>query len=118
MQGTKIQVAFHIPGTLAANIAIAYKTPFPMTLEHVSAVSSNDSDATLAIGNTTTAGAYLVACVIGDTLVPVESGKAAFVGTEYPHIPKGTVMKLDLDFDGAAGTAAANVTIILTFSEG
>ena len=44
------QQAYHIPGTLSANINIRFTAPFDCTLLHVSAVASNDSDATLIIG--------------------------------------------------------------------
>lgn len=118
MQGTKIQKTFHVPGTLSAGLAIVLTTPFPMTFEHMSAVASNNSDAIIKVGTTSDDEAYIEEAVIGDSDVPVEFGKAAMVDTEYPHIPKGTVVKVTLDHDGDAGTAAADVTLVLTFSEG
>ena len=60
------QQAYHIPGTLTANIAIKFTAHTNLSLIHVSAVASNDSDATLAIGNGDDADGYLAACVIGD----------------------------------------------------
>lgn len=108
-------MSFHLPGTLAANVLLNFKTPQKAKLVHVSAVASNDSDATLKIGNSTDDDAYLVAGVIGDTATPVEKVKADFVNAKYPSIPKGTTVVATLDFDGAAGTAAQNVTIVLTF---
>jgi len=121
----KFQTAFHIPGTLAANIDIRFTAPSNCTLRHVSAVASNDSDATLAIGTSADTDGFLVACVIGDSAVPVEKALANFdgalltdAGKEFPRIADGDVVVLTLDFDGAAGTAAQNVTIVLTFAEG
>ena len=120
-----IQQAYHIPGTLSANIAIKFTAHTNMSLIHVSAVASNDSDATLAIGNGDDADGYLAACVIGDSGVPVETELADFdgalltdAGKEYPRIEDGDVVQIDLDFDGAAGTAAADVSLVLTFTEG
>jgi hypothetical protein len=37
---------------------------------------------------------------------------------QYPSIDDGDVLVLTLDYDGSSGTAAADVTIVLTFSEG
>lgn len=119
------QQAYHIPGTLAANIDIRFTMPMDAQLVHVSAVASNDSDATLAIGESGDPDGYKVAAVIGDSQVPVEWGIAAFdgalltdAGDEFPRPNDGDIVVLTLDFDGTGGTAANDVTIILTFVEG
>ena len=114
----KFTQAFHIPGTLAANISIIFTAPSDCQLVHCSAVASNNSDATLQLGTTTTAEAYLAACVIGDSNVPVEKGRADFVGGQYPRISKGDVVAVALDYDGGSGTAANDATIVLTLLEG
>ena len=111
-------IPFHIPGTLAANLTIKFTMPFDAQLIHAQAVASNDSDATWTLGNSVTADAYLLSCVIGDSGVPVEKSRANFVGTQYPHIADGVIFAIAVDFDGSAGTAAQNVTIVLTFTEG
>ncbi len=123
MQGNHLVYTWHIPGTLAANASIVFTTPFNLSLEKVSAVASNDSDATLKIGTSADDDGYLPASTIGDSGTPVVFSRANFTGalTESgtsPHIAAGTVVALALDFDGAAGTAAQNVTIALVFSEG
>lgn len=112
------QQTYHIPGTLAANITPRWTLPGDCQLQHVSAVASNDSDATLKIGNSADDDAYLAASVIGDSGTPLEFDRDNFVGGQFPHPTKGTVMVLTLDYDGAGGTAAQNVTLVLTFSEG
>lgn len=118
MVGNHNSVAFRIDGTLAANKVITFAVPFDCSLVHVSAGATNDSDATLKIGKAGSDAAYLAAATIGDSGTPVTKTKANFVGGEYPHILAGTVVLLTLDFDGNAGTAAQNVDIVLTFSEG
>jgi hypothetical protein len=118
MQGNNPQLAFHIPGTLSADLAIVWTAYRDLSLLHVSAVASNDSDGTIKIGTTSDDDAYLAACTIGDSSVPAEKEKADFVGTEHPHIVDGTVLKITVDYDGSGGTAAADVTIVLTFAEG
>lgn len=119
------QQCFHIPGTLSANIAIRYTAACNCTLLHVAAVASNDSDATLKIGDSSDDDEYLTECTIGDSGTPVEKDGDDFVDTSgnthnryYPRIADGTVVVITLDYDGDGGTAAQNVTIVLTLAEG
>jgi hypothetical protein len=112
------QQAYHITGTLSADAAIRFTAPFDCQLVHVSAVASNDSDATLKIGTSSDDDTYLTACTIGDSGTPAEQDRDDFVGTQYPHVTDGTIVVLTLDHDGDSGTAAADVTLVLTFTEG
>ena len=126
MQGNKRTVAFHIPGTLAANLNIRWTADSDMTLRHISAVASNDSDATLAVGTSADTDGFLAACVIGDSGTPVQKEGAlsgdfdgALVSSNaFPRVSDGDVLVLTLDYDGSSGTAAQDVTIVLTFDEG
>jgi hypothetical protein len=117
--------SYHIPGTLAANVAIYFTAPCDCTLLHVSAVASNDSAATLTIGDSDDADEYLTSCTIGDSATPAEKDGDDFVDTSgntharyYPRIADGTVVVIALDYDGDGGTAANDFTIVLTFAEG
>ena len=119
------QQAFHISGTLSANVSIKYTAPCDCTLLHVSAVASNDSDATLTIGDSADADEYLKSTTIGDSGTPSEFDGDNFVDTSgnthtlyYPRIADGTVVVITLDYDGDGGTAADDFTIVLTFAEG
>jgi hypothetical protein len=118
MQGNKQTIFIHIPGTLAANIVPKWKAEQDATLLHVSAVASNDSSATLKIGTSADDDAFLAEAAIGDSGTPVEKRRADFVGGELPRIARGELVVLTLDYDGASGTAAQNVTLALTFAEG
>ena len=119
MDGLRVLQTIHIPGTLAANVAAVFTAPCSLTLVSVQAVGSNANDGKLEVGTTADTDAYLLSTAIGDSNVPVEvNTRAGFVGGEFPHIAKGTVVEVLLDFDGASGTAAANVTIVLTYVEG
>jgi len=40
------------------------------------------------------------------------------VGEQFPHIDAGTIIVMTIDYDGAGGTAAANMTVVLEFLEG
>ncbi|MFC2031568.1 hypothetical protein ACFLWA_12685 [Chloroflexota bacterium] len=119
------QQSYHIPGTLTADLNIRFTAPFDMQLIHVSAVASNDSDALLTVGDSDDADEYVVSAVIGDSAVPVETEADTFVdtagathGRHYPRIADGKVVVIALDYDGDGGTAADDVTIVLTFTEG
>lgn len=119
------QQAYHIPGTLAADIAIRFTAPMDCTLLHVSAVASNDSAALLVIGDSVDPDEYLLSSEIGDSGTPVEFDGDDFVDTAgaahtryYPRIVDGTIVVIALDHDGDGGTAAQNVTLVLTFAEG
>jgi hypothetical protein len=112
------QVSYHVPGTLSANLAIVWTAPFDCQLIHVSAVGSNANSGLITIGTTSSAAAYLASSSIGDSSVPAEFDKDDFVGTEFPHIVDGTVLAIALDYDGNGGTATADLTLVLTFTEG
>ena len=119
------QQAYHIPGTLSANVAITFTAPCDCTLLHVSAVGSNSNDGLLTIGDSTDADEFLTSSSIGDSHTPAEFDGNDFVDTSgnthdlyYPRIADGTVVKIALDYDGDGGTATDDFTLVLTFAEG
>ncbi len=119
MQGHRLVVPFHVPGTLTANITVTWKVAFDCVLKHVSGVASNDSDATLMFGISTDTNSILTAAVIGDSDVPVEKVQSDFDAVNPTGVlSKGDIAVLTIDYDGSAGTAAADLTVILTFLEG
>ncbi len=118
MIGTKFTLTFHTAGTLAANHVYCWTAQADCQLIHVSAVGSNANNGILTIGATADDDGMLDDFDIGDSYTPTEADQDNFVGGQFPHIAKGTVMKASLDYDGAGGTAAANVTVVLTFTEG
>jgi hypothetical protein len=114
---------FHIPGTLTADLSIVFTAPFDMQLIKVQAVGSNANDATLTIGTTTDPDGYIAAFAIGDSDVPVEKEAltdfdGALADSQYPHISDGDVVQIVIDYDGASGTAADDLTIVCFFTEG
>jgi hypothetical protein len=117
------QVAFHVPGTLAADLSIVWTAPFNCQLIHVSANGSNANDGLMTIGTTTDPNGYVTSISIGDSDTPVEiEGPTGFdgvlAGSQYPHIADGDILEVVLDHDGAAGTATDDFTLVLTFTEG
>ena len=119
MIGHHLTRLIHIPGTLAANITVTLSMPQDCRLVRVSAVASNNSDATLMIGVSTDTDSIMAATAIGDSAVPVIFDRDDWAATNANAVlSAGDILVLTLDFDGAAGTAAQNVTIDLDFLEG
>jgi len=118
MQGMKLFYPVHVPGTLTANVAFRFRLPFDVTLEEVQASASNASSATIIVGNSSDDDAYLAVQDVGDSGVPARWDREDFVGTQPVHIGAGTVVLVNVDYDGAAGTAAQNLGVLLVFSEG
>ncbi len=118
MQGTMLTVSYHTAGTLAANHAFRFKFPFDVQLVSVSAGGSNTNNGIIDIGSSADVDLYLDAKDIGDGGTPAIFGKADFVGAEFPHIAAGTIIVVGLDYDGASGTATADYSLLLTFTEG
>ncbi|MFC1879386.1 hypothetical protein ACFLZW_05685 [Chloroflexota bacterium] len=108
-------VNYETPGTLAANDTFEFKMPVPAILYRVSAVASNDSDATIMIGTAADTDAYMAATTIGDSGVPNQLDRDDFIDDQYPHIPADTNVVITLDYDGAAGTAADDFELLVTF---
>jgi hypothetical protein len=104
---------------------MTFTAPSDCTLIHVSACASNDSDATIIVGDSSDDNEYLTASVVGDSGTPAEYDYDDFVDTSgnthsryYPRISDGTVVVVTVDYDGASGTAADDLTVVLTFAEG
>ena len=118
MQGNLFTQSFHVPGTLTANLNIRWMVPADCSLIHVSAVNSAATSGTFIIGSSADDDAYLTTSDIGDSNTPNEFDLEDFVNDQFPHIVDGTIIVITVDYDGAAGTAAANFTLVLTFLEG
>jgi hypothetical protein len=115
------QQSYHVVGTLGADWNIRFYLPFDAQLIHVSAVGSNAYAAGLNIGSSSDTDAYLTKSDIGVSNTPVEFDRDDFVGDQYPHIADGTIIVLQLDYNYAGGgsaNASADVTVVLTFTEG
>lgn len=118
MIGNKFVVSYHTAGTLAANHTFYFTAQADCQLIHVSAVGSNANNGILTIGPSTDTDGYLDDFDVGDSLVPTEAVRANFVGGEFPHIAKGTIVAACLDYDGAGATAVHDFTLVMTFLEG
>lgn len=119
MTGMHLTYPFHFTGTLAANIVVTFKLPIDCVLTHISAVASNDSDATLIVGDSADTDEVLASTTIGDSGTPVEKDRDDWASTnENGRYVAGDIFVATLDYDGSSGTAAQNVTLVFTFTEG
>jgi hypothetical protein len=102
--------------TLAANHTVVFSMPFAATLIAVSHVNSTTNQGKIDIGSTSDDDAYLDDQTVGELDVPVlENTKEDFVGSQFPHIPAGTLVKVTIT-DHASHMA--NVAVVLWFAEG
>ena len=112
-------VTIGVPGTLAANIVFKYTAPMDCTMQHLSTVQSNAGDGTLKIGTSADDDIFLTAAAMGKSGAPSEKWAPddfRFLAT--PRIKKGDIIVFTIDYDGAGGTAGADVFIVATFEEG
>lgn len=123
MRGLHFTYSVHLHGTLAANARGEYILPMDCSLIAVSTSNSAATDATLECGTSADRDGILDAVAVGDSGTATEfefndwNGALATAGRPY-HMVAGTIFTWDLDFDGSAGTAAANCSLVFTFSEG
>lgn len=119
MIGKHFGRTIHVPGTLAANLAITISIPVDCRLRRVSAVGSNANDATLGIGVGDDADNIMAATAVGDSHVPVVFDTDDWLSTNPTgSLKQGDLLKLVVDYDGDDGNAAADLTLDLDFIEG
>ena len=123
MDGMRFTYSVHLHGTLAANGRGEFALPCGATLMAVSVGGSNANNGQLDVGTAADRDGILDGVDIGDSGTPVAFGPQQFNGALADgrsgyHFARGDVLAWDLDFDGAAGTAAANVSLVFTFLEG
>ena len=111
------QQSYHVPGALIADLTIMQKIAMNCVLREVSAVASSDTDGLISLTNGD-AVEYLAASAIGPESVPAVYGAANFLDGVHPHLVKDQLFEIVIEFDGDSGTAAADLTVVLTFEEG
>ena len=119
MLGDFFTVSYHTAGALAANHTFRFKLPFDATLVFVSASGSNANNGILDVGSSATADLYVSNLDVGDSGTPaVVDADTEFESDVFPHIVAGTIIAAALDYDGAAGTAVQDFTLVLGFTKG
>jgi len=108
-----------VPGTLSGPVQYVATIPSACTIQHVSMVQSNAGDGRVQIGTSADDDIFLFLTTLGVSGTPVELSVATdFRNDVKPHLVAGDILKLYVDHDGASGTAADDVTIVITFTEG
>jgi hypothetical protein len=124
MDGMRVLVPFHVPGTLAANVSFIFRAPCDLTLKSVQAVGTNANNALITVGTTADTDGYLTSSDVGDSSVPAEYRRSSFTGAlvassgQDVAVADDTVVQVTVDYDGSAGTAVQNLTVLLEFTEG
>jgi hypothetical protein len=108
------------PGALSANHIIYFTAPFDLQLIHVSLVNTSANAGTLKIGKSTDDDAYLLAENFGVSGTPAVVDKwdefdGVDAGSQFPHIPAGTVVLLTITDHGSHMAGAA---VVLTYTKG
>jgi len=112
-------VTLNIPGTMAANNTFRWTSPMDCTLQHLSLCQSNAGNGTCKVGTSADDDIFLTATAMGVSNTPVEVlAPDAFRYATTPRIKRGDIVIFTIDYDGAAGTPAADVSIVATFEEG
>jgi hypothetical protein len=102
-----------LTGTLSANVTRYVEFNAPSTFLYAKALASNDSSATLALSGA--GGLSIAAQVIGDSGDPRTVAPAS---TDVDREPANSLITVTLDYDGASGTAAENVHLLMFFLTG
>jgi len=118
MLGNVFTQSYYSGYTLAANADIRFIPAINCKLIHVCCCGSNANNAIMVIGTSSDNDAYLTAVDVGDSNVPSEFDRDNFVNSQFPVFPKGEVVSILVDYDGAGGTAVQNLSIVLTLLEG
>jgi hypothetical protein len=116
MQGKHVIYAFHVPGTLAANVAVSFNVPAGMTLVEICCCSTSSDSGGVEVGSDTDADAYLVKTTVGASNNPQVITRVGMVGAQYPHLDAGDTVAIALDYDYPSG-AVADWACVLTFVE-
>jgi len=103
---------FMFPGTYTADVDPYFTLPFDVQLIHVSAQCITQ-DATVIIYDDAVAVNDTLTVTAGTTPV-TQDAIGDFVGDQFPHMLKGSVIKLDC----AHGSNFVDLCVVLTMTEG
>lgn len=119
MLGQHFGRLIHVPGAMSADLDIRLSVPVDCRLVRVSAVTSNDADTRISIGDSDDADSILASTTIGDSQTPVVKAVDDWASANPTGVlSQGDVLVVGVDYDGAAGTAGEDLTIDLDFIEG
>ena len=106
------QISLSLPGAITAAKTVYYEAPCDLQLVHVTA-SCNTQDATIAIYDDGTQINDTLTVTAGTTPLEQEE-RGDFVGDQYPHIAKGSIIKIVVGH----GSNAVDTVMVATFTIG
>ena len=106
------QISLSLPGAITADKTVYYEAPCDLQLVHVTA-SCNTQDATIAIYDDGTQINDTLTVTAGTTPLEQEE-RGDFVGDQYPHIAKGSIIKIVVGH----GSNAVDTVMVATFTIG
>ena len=119
MIGRHFGRTIHVPGTLTADINVRLSVPVDCRVHRVSIVASNASDATIDVGVSGDTDEILSGKDAGDSNTPAVYDVDDFATTNPTgELDQGEILVITVDYDGSAGTAAADLTVDIDFLEG
>ena len=117
MQGSYLHMGIQYLGALTGDQFREFKAPFDMQLVQVSGNAANTTSCIIDIGTAADTDAYLDAVTLtGATGVPTEWTRTDFVNDQYPAIADGTVVQINIDYDGGAGGNVDDLMLNLWFT--
>ena len=115
----KLVMTIVIPGTLGAAVDFKTTIPSPCTIQQLSMVQSNSGDARIKIGTSSDDDAYLAFTDAGQSGTPVVlDALSDWIGYVRPDLSKDDVFAFYVEHDGEGCSAADDLTLIITFTEG
>lgn len=115
MIGMNYCVPLTIAGTLSGTTTRVYVMPFNATLRSVQVSAGANTDSELDVGTSTDGDAWIDGVALGASGAPVIVKSSSFIGGLPIQVAEGDTISISVT---KGGTAAANVTVYLNFTEG
>jgi len=104
-------ITLTVPGAMTADKTLYWRVPCDCQLVHISAQCITQN-ATLQVSDDGSAITDSITVTAGTT--PVEADRDEFVGDQYPHIARGSVLAAAIGH----GSNCVDFVAVLTFTEG
>ena len=124
MDGMRFVVVATYDGNLSSNKAGSVLMACNATLEKVTVVTGDPGDATLRLGDRNESSGFMTTTALTDSNAGgLTFGRGDLDGTlvaegALPRLTVGQIFDWTLDYDGASGLAAEDVTLAFWFLEG
>lgn len=110
--GQYVTITISLPGTMDDNFVHTSEFPFDVILKYVSVVGSNDSDATISIGDNIDRVDILLNAPVGDDREVILYDNSDFEIGATGAIPAGHRTDITIDYGGPGGTPVDNLALV------